>query len=136
MNSQFRLTCLKMAPIWFLIPVCRLKRKAGKFDNCTTAQFKPVKMELRQRLIFFVSGKPNQLPFTNANSFGGFYRIWIDGVVRAGTYGSGGTSGYEFPGTNFGLTNATMAYLIHHQQPLSFWIKPVQILPISILPEF
>ena len=29
----------------------------------------------------------NQLPFTNIN--GGYYRIWLDGVVRGGSYGSG-----------------------------------------------
>nr|WP_293837691.1 glycosyl hydrolase family 28-related protein [uncultured Arsenicibacter sp.] len=38
----------------------------------------------------------NQLPFTSANSFGGFYRIWIDGVIRAGSYGSGGTAVMSF----------------------------------------
>lgn len=38
----------------------------------------------------------NQLPITSANSFGGFYRIWIEGIVWAGGYGSGGMSVLSF----------------------------------------
>ena len=32
----------------------------------------------------------NRLAFTNSN--GGYYRVWVDGVVRAGSYGSGGAA--------------------------------------------
>ena len=55
--------------------------QAGTVGNVTTV----TAIQFRQS---------NQLPFNNTN--GGYYRLWIDGIVRSGGYGSGGACTLSF----------------------------------------
>lgn len=98
-NSE--LTCFDIANNRFAISSNLLKRSDNVIIN-TDQPFEKkggrVKQLFNNKVSVGNSGSPtpaaivrfreaNQLPFNNTNA--GYYRIWIDGIVQGGSYGSG-----------------------------------------------
>jgi len=70
------------------------EKKGGKLRQLTNVVVPAGTRASITPATIFQFRESNQLPFNNTN--GGYYRIWIDGVIRAGNYNSGFTATMNF----------------------------------------